>query len=99
MKKTINFYDFEQAFQNANRFDQFGYDGLKALFDYLENYEDETGEEIELDVIGLCCDFTLYENLKEFQADYGEEYESIDDIEEMTWVIPVNGEAFIILNF
>lgn len=99
MKKTTNFYDFEQAFHSHNRFDQFGYYGLKALFDYLENYEDETGEEIELDVIALCCDFTLYENLKEFQADYGEEYESIDDIEEMTWVIPVNGEAFIILNF
>lgn len=99
MKQTINFYDFEQAFRNRNRFDNFGYDGLKALFDWITDFESDTGEDFELDVIGLCCEFTLYENLKDFQDNYGTEYESISDIEDKTWVIPVNGEAFIVQDF
>ena len=57
MKQTINFYDFNQAFNNI-RPANFSYDGLLALFNYLEQYEDDCGTEIELDVIALCCDFT-----------------------------------------
>ena len=30
---------------------------LKELYYYIEELEDDLGEEIELDVIGLCCDF------------------------------------------
>lgn len=58
MKQTINYYDFENAFDNMGRGDQFSYGGLRILFDYLEEYEDSCGEEIELDVISLCCDYS-----------------------------------------
>jgi len=57
MYQTINSYDFENAFRKAGRHEQFSYDGKKVLFDYLEAYEDDTGEPIELDVIALCCDY------------------------------------------
>ena len=56
MKQSVNMYDFERAFKNFERMNNFSYDGLKALFEYLEDYEEDTGEEIELDVIALCCD-------------------------------------------
>jgi hypothetical protein len=52
------------------RGDQFSYEGLIALFDYLEMLEDDIGEPIELDVISLCCEYSEYENLKEFKNDY-----------------------------
>jgi hypothetical protein len=58
MKQTINFYDFERAFADMDRKENFSYEGLKLLFDYLEDYEESTGEEIELDVIAICCDYT-----------------------------------------
>ena len=58
MKQTINFSDFTAAFHRADRGNQFSYDALRVLFDYLENFEEDTGEEIELDVIGLCCEFS-----------------------------------------
>ena len=67
MKTTINEYQFEQAFRDAGRGDNFSYAGLQALFEYLQSYEDDGGEEIELDVIALCCEFTEYEDLAEFQ--------------------------------
>jgi hypothetical protein len=57
MKTYISQYDFRRAFQEC-RPDNFSYEGLKVLFEYLEEYEMDIGEELELDVIGLCCDFS-----------------------------------------
>lgn len=37
---------------------------------------------MEADVIAICCDFNEYASLAEFQADYGTEYESIEDIQD-----------------
>ena len=99
MKQTVNEYQFERAFKNMGRGEQFSYDGLKALYQYLVEYEEDTGEEVELDVIAICCDFSEYDNLKEFQAEYGKEYKTIEDIGDHTTVIPVDGESFIIQQF
>jgi len=81
------------------RENQFSYDGLGALFNHLEEMERDIGEEMELDVIGICCDFSEYENIKEFQENYGDEYQTIEDIEDQTTVIPVDGDRFIIQQF
>jgi len=81
-----------------DRNNQFTYEGKRALFDYLENYEEETDQEMELDIIALCCDFTEYENLKELQENYNN-IESIEKLEEHTTVIKVNDERFIIQNY
>ena len=51
-------YQFEAAFKEAGRSDQFSWEGLKSLFDYLDDLSEDTGEPIELDVIALCCDYT-----------------------------------------
>ena len=58
MKQTINFSQFVAAFNDYDRGDQFSYEGLKALFEYFEEYEEDCGVEVELDVIAICCDFT-----------------------------------------
>lgn len=57
MKQTINLNDFHNAFDKV-RPKNFSYEGLEQLFDYLESYEADTGDEIELDVIGLCCEYS-----------------------------------------
>ena len=66
MKQTINIYDFERAFELMNRKENFSYDGLKALFEFLEDYEESCETEIELDVIDICCEYTEYDNIKEY---------------------------------
>ena len=98
MIQTINEYQFADAF-NKIRPDNFSYKGLKALYEYLEDYEDSTSEQIELDVIALCCEYNEYEDLAEFQEDYSEDYESIEDIEGETQVIMIDDDAFIIQAF
>lgn len=75
MKKTINLYDFREAFRTMGRKDNFTYNGLEVLFDYLEEIEQGSGEEMELDVIGLCCDFaeaTLFEIADTYSIDLSE---------------------------
>ena len=89
MKQSVNFTDFTKAFHDHGRGTQFTYEGLKALFEHLEDYEDDTGEEIELDVIALCCDYVEYESLEALQ------YEWID----MTYVIMIDDTRFIIANY
>ena len=57
MHQTVNFTDFHNAFKQL-RPNNFSYEGLQALFEYCEDYERDTGEPQELDVIALCCDVT-----------------------------------------
>lgn len=57
MKTTVTIYDFIEAFRNADRRENFSREGLGLLFDYFEQYEQDSGEEMELDVIAICCDF------------------------------------------
>jgi hypothetical protein len=54
MIQTINVSDFRDAFRACGRHEQFSYEGLGALFDYLE----EIDPDYELDVIALCCEFS-----------------------------------------
>ena len=59
MKQTVNFSKFIDAFNGHGRYDQFGYKALEVLFNYLEQLEEDCGEELELDVIALCCDYSV----------------------------------------
>jgi hypothetical protein len=59
--KTVNFSTFTDAFRGGQYADNFSYDGLRLLFDYLEELEDETGDQIELDTCAICCDFSEYD--------------------------------------
>ena len=58
MKTSVSFSDFCDAFRNADRNENFSYEGKRALFDYLDNYEEECGVEVELDVIAFCCEYS-----------------------------------------
>jgi len=99
MKTTVTLNDFRDAFANHNR-DNFSYEGLEAIYNWIEDIDKDSGTETELDVIGLCCEFTEYENLAEFQQDYNkEDYETIDDIRDSTTVIMIDDERFIIQDF
>ena len=98
MKQTINEFDFVQAFKEL-RPNNFSKAGLFALYDYLEQLEDDIGEEIELDVIALCCEYAEYDSLAEFREDYGEDYNTMQDIEYHTTVIMIDNESFIIQQF
>ena len=80
MIQTINLHDFRNAFQAAGRGEQFTYEGLGVLFDYLEQLEQDTGEQIELDIIALCCEYAE-STPEEIAEDYGIEIDEDEDLE------------------
>lgn len=57
---NIGFCSFCDAFRDMDRNENFSYEGKRVLFDYLEALSEDTGADIELDVIALCCEY--YEN-------------------------------------
>lgn len=98
MKQTIDFNDFRQAFESYGRGDQFTYEGLQTLFEMLEEYEQDTGEEIELDVIALCCDYSEYDSFEELTESY-DCIETEEDIADYTWYAKTETNGYIIQNF
>ena len=78
MKQTINLSQFRDEFK-AIRPTNFDYEGLGLLFNYLQQYEEDTGEEVELDVIALCCDYSQA-SPKEIADAYGLDFEDADSI-------------------
>lgn len=80
MKTTVSVYDFRNAFQNI-RPDNFSYEGLGLLFEYLEEFEQDTGEELELDVIAICCDFSE-DTWEEIAHQYDIDLDDCEDDEE-----------------
>lgn len=98
MKKTLTIYDFreEVAKYGEHYKNQFSYEGLEALFNYLEEYEEETGEEVEFDFIAICYDFTEYDNLEEIKQDYNN-IETIEDLRNKTQVIEIEGTDRLII--
>ena len=81
MKTTVNFRDFVDAFKSHDRYQSFGYDGLKLIFEHLEQYEEDSGEELELDVIAICCDFNM-ESWEDIASNYSIDLSECDDDEE-----------------
>jgi hypothetical protein len=80
MKQSINFSAFVDAFHAYKRYDQFGYDALKVIFDYLEEYEESSDQEIELDVIAICCDYNV-QHYSDIARDYDIDIEGMDEDE------------------
>lgn len=80
----INESSFRDAFHRAGRGDQFSYDALGVLFEYLD--ESSHGKQYELDVIAICCDFA--EDTPESIAEqYSIDIEGLDDDEIVRTVI------------
>ena len=98
MISTVTFFKFEDSFSDTYK-NNFTYEGKKALFDYLEEYEESTGVQIELDPVALCCEYSEYDDLKDLQANYSD-IKSMEDLEDHTQVIKIEGtDRFIIQDY
>ena len=57
MKRTINNYDFRNAFLNSQYENKYSFEALDALFNYYEELEHDIGQEIEFDIVAIACDW------------------------------------------
>ena len=90
MKTTVYRLEFHDYFNNSDTYkNQFNYEALDIIYDYIEEYEDSTGEAVEFDIVAICCDFAE-STIAEIVNDYGymmdEEAEKTKEyIEEFLW--------------
>ena len=93
--KTVGKSEFVDEFIKM-RPHSFSYDGLVALYNYLEGLSEDTGEDIELDIIALCGEYeegTIEYFLKQYRL------ENIEELKDITTVIEVNKNRIIIQSF
>jgi hypothetical protein len=104
MKTIVTEYQFIDSFRLCGRETQFSVNARRALFDYLESYEEDCGVELELDPIGICCEWAEYPSAKEAAMDYGflwkntfltREEASLEWLREQTQVVEFDGGLVI----
>jgi len=78
MKTTLNTSDIARALK-SDESAAWTWDGARALAEYLEEYEESTGEELELDLCAIRCDFSEFASLEAWASDYGMQEDSLDD--------------------
>jgi len=92
MIQTVTLHDFRSAFKNSGRDTQFSFDAQRLLFDYFEQVEEDTGEQIELDIIAICCEYTE-ENVLNVAEYYNIDIKGIPEDEVLQVVLDFIQEA------
>ncbi len=78
------------------------------MAEYLEELEADTGEEIELDIVAIRCEFSEYPTAAAAASEYGFEFDGVEDdadeqaetdalewLRDRTQVIPFDGGVII----
>lgn len=82
--KTFNEYDFINEFEACNRQDNFSCEGLRILFNALDEMAQDCEMVIEMDVIALCCEYSelsVDDIINDYNIDLSDEsYDSKEDL-------------------
>jgi len=91
MKTTLSTSDIARALHrddNAN----WSWNGAKALAEYLEEYEESTGEEMEFDAVAIRCEFSEYGSLEDWAVEYFSDSKQASDA--MGLELDMDGETW-----
>ena len=66
------------------RGENFGYNGWRAIGDYLEELSDSIGEDVEIDIISICCDYSMAESADDAHMQY-DHLHGVDLPDEEAW--------------
>jgi len=91
MKKTLTTYDIAHELL-ADEYASWSYAGAFALAEHLEEYEESCGEELEMDVVAIRCDFSEYSSLQEWADEYFSDAQQAADTLNLT--LNMDGESF-----
>jgi len=99
MKTIVTQYSFIESFRACGRENQFSYPAMCALFDYLEQWEEDTDTELQLDPVAICCDFSEHRTgiaaAKEYGQEFSDEEEALEWLRDQTIVIGFEGGIVI----
>ena len=82
----------------ADDYASWTYEDAGALYDYYEQYSDDTGEDVELDRVALRCEWTRADSIDEVIEEY-DDIESLEDLQDETQVIEHVGGVLLFIAF
>ena len=97
----LNAYDIARDLSN----DEYAswhknYDACLALAEFLEESATEFSGPIELDAVALRCEFSLMNDIADYNKQYSHNCRDIEEIREFTTVIEIpNSDSFIIQDY
>ena len=95
MKQNISSSQFVNEIVGDDHND-ISYEGANALFEYLEDYEDSIGEELEFDSVAIRCEWAEYENLDAVLSDY-DNIKTLEELQDNTTVILIEDSDRLII--
>lgn len=98
--ELTNGYELQKLFEDYGRGKSFSNEAYDALFDYLDQFSNDSGEDVRVDVIGLCGDFNEYDSLEDLYNNYSYSYDSsepdFENIDEYDFLEWINARTFVI---
>ena len=79
-KSNLSVYQWCDEWPESRQ-NQFSYEAKNALYNYLNEYKDQTDEEIEVDIVALCCEYTEYSDMTDYLSEHSTDIENNDDFE------------------
>ena len=103
MKMQVYESQFVDIMQR-HRPSEFTYEGLCYLFEWFEQYEQDTGTAIDLDPVAISCEFIEYTDVDDFIASYSydldiEEEATLDEKREEVREYLEDNTAVVALDF
>jgi hypothetical protein len=97
--KQIYEYEFTEIL-TKDSYSSFTPAGASALYDYLIDFSESIGENMELDVVAIRSQYTEYETLDEILKEYSyhDDINTVDDLRNYTSVIEFD-KGYIIQEF
>ena len=99
--KTLSKADFVDEFnfgEQSSYNEQFTYEGLSSLYDYIMECYDEENP-FEMDAIALIVEFSEYDSLEECLQELGsDDIKTMEELQHNTSVIEVEGTERIIIS-
>nr|BAR33225.1 hypothetical protein [uncultured Mediterranean phage uvMED] len=103
MYATIDKSDFLRFFRESSYSDQFTHEAKCAIWENFKELELDMDKELRLDIPHICAYYVEYDSIEELQEQYPDckalDIISIEELKELTTVIPVDGERFVIRTF
>lgn len=90
MKITLNTYDIANRLMRDDNA-KWSRSGAYVLADYLQELENDTGEEMDLDVVAIRCEFSEYSSAVDAAGDYGwsadeTEFDDANEAAALSWL-------------
>ena len=91
-----NASDLEAMFKECGRENSFTRVGMETLFEHLEELSESCGWDIKIDVIELCCEWSEYDDITDYNEQNGTDYASWDEAyEDDVAVVQFDRQEFV----